>query len=53
MFRHFITSIDYEKLIKMQASQETPFYKAVDIKKSPKNMKTSSYQKVKKISRRK
>lgn len=33
LFRHFMTTIDYEKLIKMQASQETPFCKLKDVSK--------------------
>lgn len=33
MFEHFITSIDYPKLIKMQANRIAPFERAVNIKK--------------------
>ena len=53
MFRQFLSAIDYKKLINMQASQTSPYSKAVDIKKNPKNMKTSSYPKTKKLGRRK
>jgi hypothetical protein len=33
MFEQFITSIDYPKLIKMQANRIAPFERAVEIKK--------------------
>ncbi len=33
MFEHFITSIDYPKLIKMQANRIAPFERAVKIEK--------------------
>lgn len=41
MFRQFITSIDYAKLIKMQANQSAPFERAVRIEKSSKAMVAS------------
>ncbi|MBO5414240.1 MAG: hypothetical protein J6A17_01295 [Bacilli bacterium] len=52
MFRHFITSIDYAKLIKMQANQTAPFEKAVDIKKTPKGKSNSKGYKVKTLGKR-
>jgi hypothetical protein len=52
MFRHFITSIDYAKLIKMQANQTAPYEKAVDIKKTPKGKSNSKGYKVKTLGKR-
>lgn len=34
MLKHFITTIDYKKLIEMQASRETPFVGPINICKN-------------------
>lgn len=52
MFRQFITSIDYAKLIKMQANQPAPFERAVRIDKCSKAM-VASKAKTKTLGRRK
>lgn len=52
MFRHFITSIDYAKLIRMQANQTAPYEKAVDIKKTSKVKPNFKGHKVKTLGKR-
>lgn len=52
MFEQFITSIDYAKLIKMQANQIAPFERAIKIEKNS-NSKVVSKAKAKTLGRRK
>ena len=53
MFRHYQTTIDYKKLIEMQASQPAPFTSAKNFKKgSIKEANKVSSNKVKTFGRR-
>lgn len=54
MFEQFITSINYKKLIELQANQPAPFERAYKIEKVPKSQLAFGVKgKVKTLSRKK